>query len=300
MQKQAGRTQKSHEVDRLAQAISENPTVLSFRLQKVRSNLLHQLRKKLRGQGNMVVCKKTLFSRAADKAGKPNLKKLVEDEKEPIGFIFTDQNPFKVTIMLEKNKVLMHAKAGDKADIEVIIPESNTGLSPGPVLSDFGKLKIPTKIEGGNIWIAKDTLVAEEGEVISPALASLLAKLDIRTIRRGLETIAAFDGDTLIPSSMLSIDLEAYRRGLIQAASEAFNLSVNSTYPTLENIAALISTAARQALVLGVTASYPSPNTASEILRRAQRAAQALCLVVEARAQPKRSAEAASVTEAKS
>jgi len=229
----------------------------------------------------MVVCKKTLFSRAADKAGKPNLKKLVEDEKEPIGFIFTDQNPFKVTIMLEKNKVLMHAKAGDKADIEVIIPESNTGLSPGPVLSDFGKLKIPTKIEGGNIWIAKDTLVAEEGEVIPPALASLLAKLDIRTIRRGLETIAAFDGDTFIPSSMLRIDLEVYRRGLIQAASEAFNLSVNSTYPTLENIAALISTAARQGLVLGVTASYPSPDTASEILRRAQRAAQALSLAVE-------------------
>jgi len=284
MQRQVGRAQKSLEVDRLAKAITEKPTILSFHLQKLRSSLLHQVRKKLRGQADILVCKKTLFSRAADKAGKTHLKKLVEDEKEPLGFILTDQNPFKVNIMLEKSKILMHAKSGDKADIEVVIPESNTGLSPGPVLSDFGKLKIPTKIEGGNIWIAKDTLVAEQGEVISPALASLLAKLDIRTIRRGLETIAAFDGQTFIPGSVLKIDLEAYRRDLTQAVSQAFNLSVNSSYPTVENVAVLISTAARQALTLGVTTSYPSPNTVSEILRRAQRAAEALNRAVETRA----------------
>lgn len=276
MQTQARRTEKTRGVERLAGVISSHPTILSFRLRKVRSSVLHQMRRKLRGQAEITVCKKTLFSRAAEEAGKPQLKRLVEDEKEPLGFIFTDRNPFKVNIMLEKSKILMHAKAGDKADIEVVIPESNTGLTPGPVLSDFGKLKIPTKIEGGNIWIARDTLVAEKGETISPAIASLLAKLDIRSVRRGLETIAAFDGDTFIPSSDLRIDIEAYRRDLAQAVSEAFNLSVNSAYPTRENMAMLISTAARQALTLGVATSYPSPQTVLEILRRAHIAAQVL------------------------
>ncbi len=280
MQKQMSRSQKVREVDRLAELISDQPTILSFRLRKVRSSVLHQVRRKFRGQAHIAVCKKTLFSRAVENAGRPYLKKLVESEKEPLGFIFTGQNPFKVSIMLEKSKILMHAKAGDSADIEVIVPESNTGLAPGPVLSDFGKLKIPTKIEGGNIWIARDTLVAEQGEVISPALASLLARLDIRTVRRGLETIAAFDGDTFIPSSALRIDLEAFGSQLTQAVSEAFNLSMESAYPTSDNIAVLISTAARHAVMLGVSTSYPSPDTASEILRRAQRAAQALSLAV--------------------
>ena len=280
MQKQVRRTEKTRGVDRLIEVISSHHTILSFRLRKVRSSVLHQMRRKLRGQAKIAVCKKTLFSRAAEKAGKLHLKRLVKDEKEPLGFIFTDQNPFKVNILLEKSKILMHAKAGDEADIEVVIPESNTGLTPGPVLSDFGKLKIPTKIEGGNIWIARDTLVAEKGETISPALASLLAKMDIRTVRRGLETIAAFDGDTFIPGSDLRIDIKAYRRDLAQALSEALNLSLHSAYPTRENMAMLISMAARQALVLGVTASYPSPETVLELLQRAHVAAQALSQAV--------------------
>ncbi|MFB0568252.1 MAG: 50S ribosomal protein L10 [Nitrososphaeria archaeon] len=280
MQRQVRRTEKTRGVDRLTGVISSHHTILSFRLRKVRSSVLHQVRRILRGQAEITVCKKTLFSRAAEKANKLHLKRLVEDEKEPLGFIFTDQNPFKVNIMLEKSKILMHAKAGDKADIEVVIPESNTGLTPGPVLSDFGKLKIPTKIEGGNIWIARDTLVAEKGETISPALASLLAKMDIGTVRRGLETLAAFDGDTFIPGSDLRIDIEAYRRDLVQAVSEALNLSLNSAYPTRENMAVLISTAERQALTLGVTASYPSPETVLEILRRAHIGAQALSRAV--------------------
>ena len=57
---------------------------------------------------------------------------------------------------LVKNKVLLKARGGDIASIDVVVPPKNTGIAPGPMLTEFKENKIPTKIDQGTIWILKE------------------------------------------------------------------------------------------------------------------------------------------------
>jgi len=261
---------KINEVNELADLIEKHKVVAVFKLTGLRANLIHEIRKKLRGTAIIRVAKKTLFIKAVEKTGKRELVKLIEDLRTPVGFIFSNISAFKLKIMLDKNKILMHAKAGEKADVDVIIPEMNTGLPPGPILSDFGKLKIPTRIEGGQIWIAKDTLVARKGEEISPQLASLLARLDIKAVMKGITIDKAYEDGVLITGESLAIDLEKVKNEIIEAGSSAIRLAVEMGYVTRETIQFILVKAAREARILAVELALPSREVIRDIIMKAE------------------------------
>lgn len=261
---------KINEVNELADLIEKHKVVAVFKLTGLRANLIHEIRKKLRGTAIIRVAKKTLFIKAVEKTGKRELVKLIEDLHTPVGFIFSNISAFKLKIMLDKNKILMHAKAGEKADVDVIIPEMNTGLPPGPILSDFGKLKIPTRIEGGQIWIAKDTLVARKGEEISPQLASLLARLDIKAVMKGITIDKAYEDGVLIAGENLAIDLEKVKNEIIEAGSSAIRLAVEMGYVTRETIQLILVKAAREARILAVELALPSREVIRDIIMKAE------------------------------
>jgi large subunit ribosomal protein L10 len=261
---------KINEVNELADLIEKHKVVAVFKLTGLRANLIHEIRKKLRGTAIIRVAKKTLFIKAVEKTGKRELAKLIEDLRTPVGFIFSNISAFKLKILLDKNKILMHAKAGEKADVDVIIPEMNTGLPPGPILSDFGKLKIPTRIEGGQIWIAKDTLVARKGEEISPQLASLLARLDIKAVMKGITIDKAYEDGVLITGESLAIDLEKVKNEIIEAGSSAIRLAVEMGYVTRETIQFILVKAAREARILAVELALPSREVIRDIIMKAE------------------------------
>ena len=48
--------------------------------------------------------------------------------------------------LLAKNKIMMNARGGDIASIDVVVPEKNTGIAPGPMLTEFKEAGIPTKL----------------------------------------------------------------------------------------------------------------------------------------------------------
>ena len=52
-------------------------------------------------------------------------------------FMFTNMSPFKLNVLLAKNKIMMNARGGDIASIDVVVPEKNTGIAPGPMLTEF-------------------------------------------------------------------------------------------------------------------------------------------------------------------
>lgn len=272
MQIQRARTSygwKEEEMRKVSTLIAENPTIVIFALSKIRSNLIHQMRTKLRGLSEIVVIKKKLFMLAARRSEKPELTELVEELKEPIGYIFSKVNAFKLSVILMKNRVAMYARQGDTADFEVVVPESNTGLAPGPVLSEFGKMKIPTRIDGGTIWIAKDTLVAKKGDEISPAIASLLTRLEIKPVLRGLDILAAHEDGKIVPREDLLIRVEDYRDNLAKAYSSAIFLGLQAEYPSPETISSLLFAAFRSAHVLASKSGYASPETIRDILKEA-------------------------------
>ncbi|MCD6236213.1 MAG: 50S ribosomal protein L10 [Thaumarchaeota archaeon] len=267
---------KIEEVEELSKLISAHRVVAVFKLTGLRANLLHEIRKKLRGEAVFRVAKRNLFKIAAEKAGKPELVKLIEDIKEPVGFIFSNTSALKLKLTLDKNRIPMHAKAGEKADFDIVVPEMNTGLPPGPILSEFGKLKIPTKIEGGQIWIAKDTVVAKKGDEISQALASLLARLDIKAVLKGVSIERAFEDGVLLTKEDLEIDLEKFSEDLKAAHGQALALATEIGYVTKETITPLIVKAYTNARALALEAEIPVKDLVEDLIRRAELRAQAL------------------------
>ena len=95
--------QKIREVEEIKQLISQYKVIGVASLQKVRGAQLQELKKKLRGNVYMRVIKNTLMKRAiTESKEKPGLEKLVEHLTGANIFLFTNLNPFKLSILLEK------------------------------------------------------------------------------------------------------------------------------------------------------------------------------------------------------
>jgi large subunit ribosomal protein L10 len=183
--------------------------------------------------------------------------------------LLTDTNPFSLILLLEKSKVRVPAKAGDTATGEILIPAGNTGLPPGPVISEFGEVKVPTRIEGGSIWVSKDTVVARKGDPINAKMASVLSKLGLKPMEAGLTLVAAYDNGAILSAGDLSLDLTRYRKDLSQALSNAFSLSIEAAFVTREAAPRILGRVLRQALALAAQAGYLEPGTVEHVLQRA-------------------------------
>jgi len=262
--------QKSRQVEEIKKLLREYPVIGVASLEKVRAAQLQELKKKLEKEAFVRVFKNTLMKRAIEELGEtPELKKLEEHLRGANIFLFTRLNPFKLALLLEKGRVKAIAKAGDIAVEDVVVPAGNTGLPPGPIISQLGSVGLPTRIEGGRVWISRDTVVARKGEVISPQLASVLAKLGIKATEIGLSLKVVYDNGLIITQEELTVDLEEVRRTIEEAQSYAFNLSLNAAYPTRENITLLVQMAHQNAYALSVNACILTRENAAEIIRRA-------------------------------
>lgn len=239
-------------------------------LQKVRASQLQEFKRKLATDAYMRVIKNTLMKRAIENCmEKPEMKKLEKYLAGPNIFLFTNLNPFKLALLLEKGKVRTTAKAGDIASFDIIVPAGNTGQPPGPIISQLNAVGLPTRIEAGSVWITKDTLVARKGDVISERLASVLSKLGIKPVEAGLIVKVIYDDGLIIEGEQLKIDLDKMGRQIENAYAEAFKLSLGVAYPTKENIQALIHIAYREAYALSLGAAVLTKETIKDLIRKA-------------------------------
>jgi len=232
---------KISEVEEIAELIMQYKVVGIANLQNVRAAQLQGFKKNLADKVFMRVIKNTLMKRAIENLNKrPKLKNLMEYIQQSNIYLFTDLNPFKLALLLEKGKVKTTARPGDIAAFDVIVPAGNTGLPPGPIISQFNAVGLPTRIESGSVWITKDTLVVKKGEIISEKLASILSKLGIKPVEAGLTMKVAYDDGLIITGEQLRIDLDEIRQSVENAYADAFALSLSIAYPTIENIKMLL------------------------------------------------------------
>ncbi len=245
-------------------------------LYKVGSMMLQDLRRQLRGQIAVKCVKNTLMRIAMEKADLPGVEEFLSRIAGQNLFIFSNGNPFKLAMMLHRNKVKVFAKPGDTALSTIVIPAGNTGLSPGPILSKFGALGVRTRIEGGNIWVVNDTEVAKPGDVITPDLADILTRMGIRAAEMGLEIKAVYERGTIIPREELILDLESYRDQLTRAYADAFQVALKAAYPTPQTVPALLALAAQNARQVALEAGYAAPETVRDLLAKAHAQARAL------------------------
>jgi len=261
---------KAEEVEEIKNLIQQYKAVGIASLQKVRAAQLQELRRKLEKSAHLRVVKNTIIKRViAECKRKPGIEKLEEHLGGSSIFLFTNLNPFKLAILLGKSRVKTTAKARDIAAFDVIIPAGNTGLPPGPIISHFTAVGLPTRIEAGSVWVSRDTLVAKNGDVITARLASVLSKLGIKPVDVGLTLKVVYDEGLILTEEQLRLDLDEFQRNLKEAHAYAFNLSLKAVYPFPENIAFLLQTAHHEAYKLALNAGIPTRDTIADLIRKA-------------------------------
>jgi large subunit ribosomal protein L10 len=261
---------KADKVKELTSCLSQYNSVAIASLEKVRSANLQQLRKKLEKSAYMRVVKNSLIRRAVSESkNKIGLETLEEYLTGPNMYLFTNLNPFKLVILLEKSRVKASARAGDLAAFDVVVPAGNTGLPPGPIISQFTAVGLRTRIESGSVYVSKDTLVVKEGEPISAQLASLLSKLGIKPVEVGLSLKVVYDDGVILTEEDLKVDIDAVRRSVEEAYQFAFNLSLEAAIPLPENINYLLSLAHQKAHSLALAAGIINEDTVADLVRKA-------------------------------
>ena len=262
--------EKAEEAEEIKNFAQQYKVLGVANLQKVRAAQLQELRRKLADSVHLRVIKNTIVRRAlAECKDKPGLKGLEEYLTGSNVFLFTNLNPFKLALLLEKSRVKTTAKAGDTAAQDVIVSAGNTGLPPGPIISQFSAVGLPTRIEAGSVWVTHDTVVAKKGDIIEARLASVLSKLGLKPVEAGLTLKAAYDDGLIITEQQMRLDLEEVRRGVEEAHALALNLSLNTAFPTVENISLLLQAGQREAYALALSGGIPTRDTIADLIIKA-------------------------------
>jgi large subunit ribosomal protein L10 len=263
--------------EELQRVPTEHTVIAMSKMTKVRAAQLMMIRKKFRNDIKIKIIKNKVAIRAFEKvkgvAGLENLSKQLEGQ---CALISTNINPFKLNLIFAQNKVFLPAKGGDIATKEIVVPSGNTGITPGPVLSEFKTANVPTKIDQGTIWVSKDTLVVRPGDVISTPLASLLSKLNVKPIEAGISVNFAISEGLTFKEQDLRINLDEYREDLVRSFEQALALATEAGYMTPETVKPLLVKAQQQARSLAAEAGYLTSETAGFVLPRAQLQAEAV------------------------
>lgn len=271
---------KTDTINEISELIKSNNTTAFCNLHKVRAAQLMQLRKNFKNDLTIRVVKNTLSKRGITDSKVDNSEKLVDAVSEQKAFIFTDMDPFKLFLLLEKGKIDLPARDGDIASGEITVPSGNTGMQPGPDLSAFKKFNIPTRINVGSIFVSQDTVVAKEGDLIKSSLAALLTKLDIKPIKAGVAIDLAYMDGLIYPAKDVAIDLNEYRSHLIQSFNNALNLALNEEYLTKETVPLLLAKAFTNSKNLSIESDYMTKETVSHILSKKHLEAETLSKLV--------------------
>jgi large subunit ribosomal protein L10 len=265
---------KTHMYQQLQELPKKYSVLALVRMEKVRGSQLLPLRKKLQGEVEIVSIKDKVAKLAFAKVGITGIDKLSEKITGQCVFMFTNMSPFKLNVLLGKNKVMLFARGGDNASMDVVIPPKNTGIAPGPMLTDFKENGIATKIDQGTIWIMKETIPVKKGEAISEKLAGLLSKLDIKAIEAGIILNAALEEGLVYQQEEMIIDVEKFRNDLARAHQEAVSLSIEAAYITSDNIEHILAKAAQSARSVSTEAGYLTEDTKEQVLQKAHGQAQ--------------------------
>ena len=265
------------EMHQLLQELPKKYQVMAIiKMNKVRSTQILPLRKTLKGEVEFVSIKDRVAKKALESLDVPGIKDMVGELKGQIMLMFTNMSPFKLNVLLAKNKIMMAARGGDIASIDIVVPAKNTGIAPGPMLTEFKEAGIPTKIDQGTIWIAKDSTPVKKGEAINEKLAALLGKLDIKPVEAGITLNTALEAGLKYSEEEMIIDVEKVRNQFAQAHQEAVSLSIEAAYITADNVSQILSKAAQSARSVSVESGFMTDETKEQILQKADAQAKGL------------------------
>jgi large subunit ribosomal protein L10 len=266
--------QKAQDAESAIADMKNYPTTAVIDLRKLPTSLLQNLRKKIREDGGKVlILKKPVLERVLKAS--PKLADKAAECNKPLGLILTSWSPYQLYKFFKDNRKKRAAKVGDVAPFDIIVPEGETDLPPGPALSELKTAGLNVQIKGGKIIISKDSMVAKLGEPITAPKVSALQKLNVKPFEISVTYMFGFDGKYVYSADLFAMD-DTIAGDLRSCMSDAFNLSLNASYPTSQNIDALLTFAMKQSANLALNGGIYSSGSMEQLLVSALRQGSAL------------------------
>ena len=271
---------KREEVDELVEFIDSFNSVGVVGVAGIPSRQLQAMRRELHGSADVRMSRNTLTVRALE-AVDEGVEQLTEYVAGQVALIGTNDNPFGLYQQLEASKTPAPINAGEVAPNDVVIPEGDTGVDPGPFVGDLQTVGAAARIQDGSIMVTEDSTVLEEGEVVDDDLANVLAELGIEPKEVGLDLKGVYSDGVLFEPDELAIDVDEYRADVESAAAAARNLSVNAAYPTAATAGTLLAKGSGEATSLGLHAAIESPDVVPDLIGRADAQLRALAAAID-------------------
>ncbi len=245
---------KRAEVTRIAKMLTDKPVVGIAKIGGIPGPQMQEMRASLRAGVDVVGTKNRLLKLAIAEAAKtrPGIESLLDLVDGQMAVISTDMNPFKLYKTLQAGASRASVRPGGIAPCDIVVEKGPTPFGPGPIVGEFQKVGIPAKIEGPKVVVIKTTTPVKAGEVVAPAMANMLSKLEIRPVELKIDLQAAFELDTLFKPDVLAVDEEKVLAELMLAVRVAHEVSLMTAFPTKQSMAALVGRAYRMAVAVAL------------------------------------------------
>ena len=266
---------KREEVDDIVDLLESYDSVGVVDIAGIPSRQLQAMRRDLYGSAELRVSRNTLVVRALEEVD-DGLEELTGFVSGQVGLIATNDNPFGLFRQLEASKTPAPINAGEVAPNDVVIPEGDTGIDPGPFVGELQQVGANARIQDGSIRVLEDSTVLEAGEEVDQQLANVLSELGIEPKEVGLDLRGVYADGVMFSPEELELDIDEYRDDFASAAAAGRNLSVNAVYPTARTAGALLGKASGEARSLGLFAAVESPDLIDDLLGRADAQLRAL------------------------
>jgi large subunit ribosomal protein L10 len=247
-------TPKAHVSDRKKARVKfiaeklKSKTVMIVSVKGLPSAQFQDIKKKLRGKAHINVVKKNLLNFAIEHAGNKDIKALEEYNGDATALLFSDHDAFEISGILASNKSPAKAKAGDIAPSDVEVKAGPTSLLPGPDISALSAVGLAPKVEDGKISVMQDKIIVKEGDTISEAHASIMAKLDIIPFEVGIDPIAAFMDGKIYAD--IKIDKEEFMEDMLAKFGRVTPFAVEIGYVCPETLDFILGKAGMEEGVL--------------------------------------------------
>lgn len=237
--------EKIKRVEEIKHELKNYPTVALIDLKILPDALFQSVRKMIReGGGKVFVAKKAIMQRVFDT--KADLKKNEAELSRPVALILTTLSPYNLNKFFRDNKKKRAAKVGEIAPFDIIVPEGETDLPPGPALSELKTAGLNVQIKAGKIIIAKESVVSRKGEAITDPKVKALQKLNVMPFEVAVNLIFAYDGQYTYGRDLL--DFETTQ--IVDAFLQARNISLNGSIYSKSSIELLLTSGLRQGMAL--------------------------------------------------
>ena len=222
------------------QFLGKYKQILVCEIKDLPADIVHKIRKLLRGIDSEVVCgKTTVMTKAIDeylKAGKVPSFHTVDGLKAVNSIIknmqtliiFTNQELSKIVDITSRFMIEKQAKPGAISPIEVTLQAGSTGMDSSQI-EYFQALKIPTKVIKNQLEIVSSTKILTVGQKITLSEINLMKKFNIKPYKHQVKIEHIYMNGKLYDSNILKITPE-YMKEKLQAGIKnvaAFSLATN-------------------------------------------------------------------------